>query len=783
MQPEQRQESSTAKRWQASRLKLLAVLCAAYCALSAVLLILMLVRPDLLQHTTLVLLPSVVLIGLSAYLALALYRAAHRVGDVATESRPRRDLELDDSILNRLSDGILAVGRDGNVTFANRGAAAMFDATLESLLGTAIGELLPVPFGGVESPESIQKIVESLSSAGRDDRHPRVFGLRRDGRSFPVELSIGPPARGAGSGFVLTVRDVSERRKADNLATRLGRLLDGAGEEVYIFDDQSLHFSDVNARAVANLGHTRQRLLRSQPTDIAPGLPTHEFEDMLAKLRGGEEEHLTYQTVHQRADGSEYPVEITLSYSRDEDPPVFMAIAEDISARRNAEARLEFIAHHDPLTELPNRMLFMDRLEQALLNADRTGECVTLMFADLDLFKRVNDTLGHDTGDALLTAVGRRMQQQVRASDTVARLAGDEFTVLLVGTHDRTDAERVAAKILRAFEAPIRIGDHDIVIGMSVGITIYPMDNSQPVDLLHHADEAMYAVKKAGRGAYQVYEPELVSAAERRQRTEHALRNAIALDDLEICVQPIVDVQAQTVIGGLAGVHWETPDGEMIDTDGVLRCAQQIGMLENIELWLMRSACAEYARWAAALDSPPDVFVGLSTWQLRRRDFTSQVEELLARYNVPPEALVIGLMEGGLLDVLEGVTAGFDVLKALGVRFNVIDFGSGYQRLGRMQNFPVDFLSLPPELIAKLPSDTARNTAKPLIVTGGSLRARVIAPQVNSDAAREALSSLGCEIMHGDAIAPVADADSFLHSIVDGKSRMRLIRSKQADSA
>lgn len=780
MRKRQREQLGVGKRWRDSGLRLLAVVCAAYSALSAALLTGLLLRPDFAQQT-IVVVPLVVLIGMSGYVAFALYRAARRLRTGAEQGVDWPDLGLDDSMLNRLSDGILAVNRRGHVTFANRGAATMFDAPLETLLGAAIGELLPVPFGGVESPDSIDAIVQSLRYSEAIDRHPQVVGLRHDGRSFPAELGIGPPAQGRKAGFVLTVRDVSERRKADNLATRLGRLLDGAGEEVYIFDDQSLHFSDVNARAIANLGLTRQRLLRSKPTDLAPSLPTQVFDEMLDKLRDGEAEHLTYQTAHQRADGSEYPVEVSLSYSRDEVPPVFMAIAEDISARRDAEARLEFIAHHDPLTELPNRMLFMDRLEQALLNADRTGECVTLMFADLDLFKRVNDTLGHDTGDALLTAVGKRLQAQVRASDTVARLAGDEFTVLLVGTHDRTDAERVAAKILRAFEAPVRIGDHDIVIGMSIGVTVYPMDKGEPVELLHHADEAMYAVKKAGRGAYKVYEPELVSAAERRQRVEHALRNAIAMDDLDISLQPIVDISAQTIVGGLAGVRWQSPDGDMLDTDAVLRCAQRIGMLENIELWLMRSACAEYARWADAADAPPDVFVGLSTWQLRRRDFTAQVEELLTRYAVPPEALVIGLMEGGLLDVLEGVTAGFDVLKALGVRFNVIDFGSGYQRLGRMQNFPVDYISLPPELIERLPDENARNTVEPLIVTGSSLRARVIAPAVNTSAAREALTAMGCEVMHGEAITPALAADAFLQGLTDGKSRLRLVQ--RADTA
>ena len=782
MQPEQ-QESATVIRWRATGLKLLAVLCVIYSALSAALLISVMIRPELLQHTVLFALPSIVLVGMSGYVAMALYRAASKLRERRTGGRQLTTVELSDSILNRLSDGILAVNQNGQVSFANRGAAIMFDAPLEALLGAAIGELLPVPFGGAESPESIQAIVNNLAESDSANRHPQAVGLRHNGRSFPVELSIGPPARAGSAGFVLTARDISERRKADNLATRLGRLLDGAGEEVYIFDDQNQHISDVNARAVNNLGYTRQRLLRSKPIDLAPSLPSQDFDDMLATLRDGEAEHLTYQTVHQRADGSEYPVEITLSYSRDEEPPVFMAIAEDISARRSAEQRLEFIAHHDPLTELPNRMLFMDRLEQALLNADRSGECVTLMFVDLDLFKRVNDTLGHDVGDALLSAVGKRMQQQVRASDTVARLAGDEFTVLLVGTHDRTDAERVAAKILQAFEAPMRIGDHDIVIGMSIGLTLYPMDQGAPVDLLRHADEAMYAVKKAGRGAYRVYEPERLSAAERRLGIESALRNAIALDDLDISLQPVIDIKAQAVIGGSVGVYWTTPDGEAIDTAQVMRFAQQIGMLENIELWLMRSACAEYARWAAAMDDPPSIFVRLSTWQLRRRDFTTQVEDLLSRYSVPPQALVIGLMEGGLLDVLEGVTAGFDVLRDLGVRFNVIDFGSGYQRLGRMQNFPVDFLSLPPELIANLPDDAALQSLELLVATGGSLGARIIAPDVGTAAARESLTALGCEVMHGEAIAAAQDADTFILSITDGKRRLHLVNRDCADIA
>lgn len=771
---------------QTARLRMLAVLMGAYSLIASGVIGALALRPEWFAHFAVLLLPVAALLLLTVFTAILLYRAAVPAPRPAPVGRPPARAEdqytmpLDGALVNRLSDGILSVDDGGVIRFANSGAARLFDQPADTLLGMRLPEVMPIPFAS-EASDSVAEVLSEFVDAPAGERPRRVVGLRGGQTVFPVELTVDSVPRGERTGFLVTVRDVSERRKADNLATRLGRLLDNAGEEVYIFDDQTLHFSDVNLRAINNLGYTRERLFRSRPTDIAPELSTQAFENMLADLRDGHSDHLTYQTAHRRADGSEYPVEVTLSFSRDEEPPVFMAIAEDISVRRSAEERLQFIAHHDPLTELPNRMLFMDRLERAILSADRNGECVTLMFVDLDLFKRVNDTLGHDTGDALLKAVGQRLREQVRVTDTVARLAGDEFTVLLTGVHDRTDAERVASKILHAFEAPIRIGDHDIVIGMSIGLTIYPADASSPTQLLHHADEAMYAVKKAGRGDYRVYEPEQMSAVERRQRMEHALRNAIALDELEVSFEPVMDVVTGETIAGSAGIQWEAPGGEKIATAEIMRCAQQIGMLENIELWLMRAACEQHARWASASATPPSVFVGLSTWQLRRRDFTAQVDEVLERYDVDAGSLVIGLMEGGLLDVLEGVTAGFDVLRDLGVRFNVVGFGSGYQRLGRMRNFPVDYLSLPEDLVAELPDQQAVETLSPLTVTGDSLASRVIAPGVQSAGAREALVAMGCQLMHGPAIAPVRSADAFLRQVRDASGPLRLVKRQQDD--
>ncbi|MCK5859490.1 MAG: diguanylate cyclase [Abyssibacter sp.] len=678
----------------------------------------------------------------------------------ATHSTLEHELKQSRAILARLADGVITLSGAGSVVYANAHAARLFGYTEAEMPGVSLSKLLPVPF--LNAPDT--RLDDYVG--GDDGQRPKVVGWRKDATTFPVHLIVNRLPADGEARYLLTLRDRSHEASEVNLSQRLGRLFDSAGEEVYLFDAQTLYFLDANRGALDMLGYDRERLLRMTPLDLAPELEEAEFHDRLAQLRAGGLESVTYQTDHRRADGGSYPVEITLSYSQREQPPVFLAIAEEITARREAEARLEFIAHHDVLTELPNRLLFMDRLEQGMHRSDRTGRLLALVFVDLDLFKRVNDTLGHEVGDGLLKAVGQRLLEGVRMTDTVARLAGDEFTLLLNGVVDRADVERIASKLLQLFEAPFQIDQHEITIGISMGISIYPMDHVDSQSLLRHADEAMYAVKRAGRGNYRIYDAEITPDAQRTLHIDQVLRNAIALDELQIVARPVVHTESRRLGAVHVRVEWSPPDIGPVDQTALYEAAQRTGVLEQLELRVLRGACELY-------QSLPDTerqgewpfLVALSTWQLRRRDFAIKVADLLTRYDMPGHRLVLGLEEGGLLDVLEGATAGFTVLRDNGVEFDILEFGAGYQRLGRMAQCPIRFATIPAAVVRTLGQADSQATLKTLVATANGLGAQVIAAGVGQSQSMDSLARAGVDYVAGPAVARPVGVEAFAEMV------------------
>ena len=672
-------------------------------------------------------------------------------GRVSHGAQPTQDV-----ILSRLGEGVVTVTAGGTVDYANPHAARMFGYAPDELSGIALSKLLPVPF--LNTPD-----IRLEDYIGTDDgSRPRVVGWRQDATTFPVELNVSRLPEVGGARYLLVLRDRPADAGAADLSQRLGRLFDSAGEEVYIFDAQTLYFLDANRGARTALGFDRERLLRMTPLDLAPSLDDQQFNGHLASLRAGDVESVTYQTEHRRADGASYPVEVTLSFSQGEQPPVFLAIAEEITARREAEARLQFIAHHDVLTELPNRLLFMDRLEQGMRRCDRTGRLLALVFVDLDLFKRVNDTLGHEVGDGLLHAVGQRLLETVRVTDTVARLAGDEFTLLLNAVVDQADVERIAGKLLQAFEAPFQIDQHTITIGISMGIAVYPMDQVDAKTLLRHADEAMYAVKRAGRGNYRIFDAAVTPDAERTLHIEQVLHNAIALDEIEILAEPVLRIDGRQLAGVRVRVDWSPPEIGRVEQAELYEAAQRTGVLEQLELRVLRGACELYQGLAPELQSGHWPFlVTLSTWQLRRRDFAIKVADLLQRHAMPGQRLVLGLEEGGLLDVLEGATGGFTVLRELGVEFEILSFGSGYQRLGRMAQCPIRFVTLPDDVVERLPDPAAVATVSTLLATAKGFGAAVIAGGVTATETLDDLRQAKVSLAHGPALAPVVREADF----------------------
>ncbi|MEQ9736056.1 MAG: diguanylate cyclase, partial [Algiphilus sp.] len=417
--------------------------------------------------------------------------------------RLRADARRTQDIVDHLDEGVLTTDAAGVINFANARAARMFGYKRGALIGATVTKLMPVPF--LNMPEVR---VRDYSDSQAGARLPRVVGWRQDATTFPVELLAQPLGDEADGDLVLVLRDLTQQLRKDNLSLRMGRLFDYAAEEIYVFDAQSLYFTEVNRSAQRNLGLEDEQLARMTPVMITEGVDADVLQDYYLHLRSGQTEHVRYRARHRRGDGTSYPVEVRLSYSRSEEPPVFMAMATDCSEQEAAESRLARQAMQDELTGLANRAAVMHALRDALREAVQAGGHLAVLFLDIDHFKRVNDRYGHEVGDALLRAIGQRLEGMRGDGLTVARLSGDEFVVLRPQAGDRAQVEAFVERVRETMSEPFAVGDRSIRVTASFGVAVFRGDAEDPVEagaLLSQADRAMYLAKKAGRDRVHVY--------------------------------------------------------------------------------------------------------------------------------------------------------------------------------------------------------------------------------------------------------------------------------------
>lgn len=431
--------------------------------------------------------------------------------------RLRADARRTQDIVDHLDEGVLTTDEAGVITFANARAARMFGYRREEMLGATVTKLMPVPF--LNMPDV--RIRDYGDSQARG-RLPRVVGWRRDATTFPVDLQTQTldETEEGDQQQVLVLRDLTQQLRKDNLSLRMGRLFDHAAEEIYVFDAQSLYFTEVNRAAQRNLQMEDGQLARMTPAMITEGLDAEALQDYYLRLRSGQTEHVNYRARHRRADGSSYPVEVRLSYSRAEEPPVFMAMATDCSDREVAEARLARQAMQDDLTGLANRPAAMNALREQLRTAVQRGEDLAVIFFDLDHFKRVNDRFGHETGDAVLREVAQRLDTVVREGHFAARLSGDEFVIFYSGSSGREQVEAFADRLRGLLKTPVAAGEQRITVSASLGVAVFrgaAQDPIEPGEMLSQADRAMYLAKKAGRDRIHIYYGEEPAQGEQRK--------------------------------------------------------------------------------------------------------------------------------------------------------------------------------------------------------------------------------------------------------------------------
>jgi diguanylate cyclase (GGDEF)-like protein/PAS domain S-box-containing protein len=468
-------------------------------------------------------------------------------------------------------------------------------------------------------------------------------------------------------------------------------------------------------------------------------------------------------------DGRYLPLEATFSRMQLDEQWVGIAILRDITERKAQQAELERLALHDALTELPNRTLLSDRIATAISAARRSGLPMAVLLLDLDRFKDVNDTLGHQVGDLLLTEVGPRLQQPLRAADTVARLGGDEFAILLPGSTDLATACRVADRIVETLKQPFVVQGLILEVGVSIGVALYPEHGQSAQELLQHADVAMYAAKRAQTG-FAVYSAESDTNSVRQLTLTGQLRRAIENDQLLLEFQPKIDARTTEVAGVEALIRWQHPEHGAIPPEEFIHSAEQTGLIRPLTLWVMGAALRELRRWSSA-GYDFGVSVNLSVKSLQDPQLPEVVRELLQSWSQRPERLTFEITESALMADPASALEILERIAAIGCRLSLDDFGTGYSSLAYLQKLPIDELKIDRSFVVAMTRDeNAAVIVRSVVRLAKGLGLSVVAEGVESEDAFLWLRALGCDQMQGFFFGPSMSGERFLVWLKDRSS-------------
>ena len=451
--------------------------------------------------------------------------------------------------------------------------------------------------------------------------------------------------------------------------------------------------------------------------------------------------------------------ELSLSLLKDEKgkPIGMVGYAHDITERKKAEDELheqqivlQHQAHHDTLTELPNRTLFHDRLEQAVEKAKRNNTLFALFFIDLDRFKQINDSLGHTVGDNLLKVVTSRLKATIRKEDTLARLGGDEFTIIMEELSKAQDASILAQKVLEVLQQPIEIDNHTLYVSSSIGISLYPQDDTDAGNLLKYADAAMYRAKEEGRNNFQFYSAEMTELALERLVMTTSMRQALENEEFVIHYQPQIDGESNVLIGMEALVRWQHPTKGLLSPIHFLPLAEETGMIIELDHWVMRTAIKQVAAWYEDGLKPGVLSVNLSMKQLEHPNFIRLVQEAIETYSCKPEWLKLEVTEGQVMQKPEEAIAKLGQINDLGIGISVDDFGTGYSSLASLKRLPINTLKIDRSFVMDLPQDEEDAAiVKAIIALAKSLNLDLIAEGVETKVQKEFLLENDCKNIQG----------------------------------
>lgn len=530
--------------------------------------------------------------------------------------------------------------------------------------------------------------------------------------------------------------------------------------------DRNHIVTDWNPAAEKMFGWSASEAI-GHPLRIVPKNKHHEYEAFNTRIQKGDRfDHV--ELLREKRDGS--PIHIDLSLVVQLNPSgeleTYLAFITDISGRKANEKQIEFLAYHDPLTGLPNRLLLKDRFERALAHAKRAGLRVGLLFIDLDRFKSINDTLGHDIGDEFLKEISTRVIQSVRDTDTVSRQGGDEFLVVLSNLHHPDDATPILRKLIERMREPFHINEQEIGTSASMGISIFPEDGTDFETLLKKADIAMYQAKSDGRNSYRFFDEAMNLEAVEHQFIFSGLRRALEREELTLHYQPKIDLASGAVTGAEALLRWNHPELGMVPPNRFIPVAEESGLIVPIGHWVLIEACRQAKLWNSIGRSAFSIAVNVSAVQFRRGDIENSVAQALAASGLAAEFLELELTESILIQDVENVLASVKRIKMMGVKISIDDFGTGYSSLSYLKRFDIDKLKIDQSFVRDLatdPNDTA--IVRAIIQMARSMNLKTIAEGVETVEMLELLRTFHCDEAQGYYFArpmPAESMDTYL---------------------
>jgi diguanylate cyclase (GGDEF)-like protein/PAS domain S-box-containing protein len=632
----------------------------------------------------------------------------------------------------------------------------------EDAIGKTDEDLFPASLAA-EYRESDRRVLDSGHIVEREE-HYNVDGEERFIHTVKKPLF---DAQGEVVGVLGIFWDVTERRQAEEQLRQSAVVFESTAEGVMI-TDANKNIIAVNKAFTEITGFESEEAIGQTPSILGSERQDAAFFSAMWKdiTRNGRWQG---EIWNRRKSGEIHPAWMTISVVRDNNGRVmnYVGVFSDISALKQSQEQLNHLAHHDPLTDLPNRLLFSARLSHAIEHARRNQTHVAVLYLDLDRFKNVNDTLGHPVGDQLLQMVAWRMRERLRECDTVARLGGDEFVVTVDRVEDVTEAATVAQKLLDVFEEPFVVADNELHLGASIGIAIFPQDGNDMATLLKNADAAMYLSKEEGRNTFRFYTTDLSASAEERFHLEVGLRHALERSEFHVFYQPLVDMTTGRIVAAEALLRWQHPEYGLVTPDRFIPLAEDTGLIVPIGEWVIKEACRQFVSWRKQELRLKRVSVNISGVQVQRGNLVGTVGKILHETGIESGCLELEITESQLMKEPEQATATLDGLQALGVELAIDDFGTGYSSLSYLKRFPLDNLKVDKSFVHDIATD-ANDAAivRAVIALADNLQLRVTAEGVETEAQRDFLLAHGCKLAQGWLFGRPVPAKEFAQQLL-----------------